>query len=213
MIIAIYSDKCRMTKFWMMRTRRFFNEYLIWMVMKYVVLCIVVFLFSLCVSQEGVEEEEPVISVTPVVTEEPVMIPDEALEGMITRYFAALNQQDLTTLESLTHPYYGDEVKPFLDYVIENGLTFEIISLSFLMDEVEFRKMTEILSDEEFKEQVGARGVSYEVELRVTANNEIYEGFYLFIELGETETGWTILDPALLQLVIEGTLEVFQSEE
>jgi len=202
-----------MTEFWMTRTRRFFNEYLIFMIMKYVVLCIVVFLFSLCVSQEEVKEEEPVISVTPVVTEEPELIPDEALKGAITRYFTALNLRDLTTLESLTHPYYRDEVKPFLNYVIENGLTFEIVSLSFLMDEEEFRKMTEILSDEEFKEQVGTRGVSYEVELRVTANNEIYEGFYLFVELGETETGWTILDPALLQLVIEGTLEVFQSEE
>lgn len=183
------------------------------MIMKYVALCAVVFLFSLCVSQEVVEEKKPVISVTPVITEEPAIIPDEALRDMISRYFIALNQRDLTTLESLTHPYYRNDVKPFLDYIIENGLTFEIVSLSFLMDEVEFRKMTEILSDEEFEEQVGFRGVSYEVELRVTSHNEIYEGFFLFIELGETETVWTVLDPALLQLVIEGTLEVFQSEE
>ncbi|MBU7042376.1 MAG: hypothetical protein HXS47_02200 [Theionarchaea archaeon] len=177
--------------------------------MKYTAICIVVLLFSLCVSQEETVKESQDVSVTPLVTGPP--IPHEVLKDIITDYFQALNQRDMSTVTSLTHPYYIQDVGPFLDYVIDNNLLFDIVSISFLMDEEEFREMTEILSDEEFQEQVGSRGVSYEVELHVTMDAEVYEGFYLFIELGETESGWYILDPALLQLVIEGTLEVYQS--
>jgi hypothetical protein len=193
--------------------QKIFNEIFDLSSMKYVAICIVVFVFSLCVSQPEPIEDKPEISVTPVVTAEPTVVPDDVLDELIRRYFNALNQRDLTTLQSLTHPFYSSDVNPFLDYVVEHNLSFDIVSLSFLMDEIEFREMTEVLSDEEFKEQVGLRGVSYEIELYVTKGTEVFEGFYLFVELGETEDGWKILDPGLLQLVIEGTLEVFQSEE
>ena len=168
----------------------------------------VVFLMALCVGQEEVPEQLPEQTQPP---EKPV-IPDELIQDIIKDYFEALNLRDLDTLKSLTHPYYLDDVQPFVEYVKENNITFAITSVSLLMDQDEFREMTKNMSDEEFAQQVGKRGISYEIELSITQKDETYEEFFLFVELGETDDGWKILDPYLLQLLIESELEVFQEE-
>jgi hypothetical protein len=150
-------------------------------------------------SEEELSEEEP--------------IPDDLIQSMIVAYFEALNQRNLATLESLTHPFYADDVQSLSEYIDQNDLSFEIVSVSFVIDEEDFREMTRNLSDEEFAHQVGKRGLSYELELIVTQKDRSYEEFFLFLEFGETDEGWKVLDPYLLQLVIEAGLEVMQSQE
>jgi hypothetical protein len=181
---------------------------------------LVVLLVIMCIGQEEAPElaQEPnegQLSGEPpeeeLSEEEP--IPDDLIRSMIVMYFEALNQRNLATLESLTHPFYAEDVQPLLEYIDLNDLSFEIVAVSFVVDEEDFRELTQNLSDEEFAQQVGRRGLSYELELIVTQGDKIYEEFFLFMEVGETDEGWKVLDPYLLQLVIEAGLEVIQSQE
>jgi hypothetical protein len=133
-------------------------------------------------------------------------------EEIITLYFESLNQKDLVGLEDLTHPFFVKDAEELLDFVTNQKLTFEITETSPLMDEEEFREMTKGLSDEEFAEQIGKRGISYEVIVTITTPDTTYKDIYLFIELGETEGGWKVVEPNVLQLLIETSLEVAQTE-
>lgn len=180
--------------------------------MKYKAILIVL-LVAMCIGQkEPVSEEIEEVEEPPPETLPPV--PDDEIKDMVHAYFDALNQNDLTTLEELTHPFYVKDAQPFLEYISENNITFELTSISLLMKEEEFRsEMTKNLSDEEFAQQVGIRGVSYELELTLRKQGKSYPGCILFVEVGETEDGWKILDPSILQLVIESYLEVIESEE
>lgn len=175
--------------------------------MRYSVIFIVL-LMTLCIGQKEVPDQVPEETQLP----EKPPIPDELIQDIVRAYFEALNQRDLDTLKSLTHPYYIEDVQPFIEYVKEENITFAIVSVSLLMDQDEFREMTKNMSDEEFAQQVGKRGISYEIELSITQKGETYEEFFLFVELGETDDGWKVLDPYLLQLLIESELEVFQEE-
>lgn len=175
--------------------------------MRYSVILIVL-LMTLCIGQKEVPDQVPEETQPP----EKTPIPDELIQDIVRAYFEALNQRDLGTLKSLTHLYYIEDVQPFLEYVKEENITFAIVSVSLLMDQDEFREMTKNMSDEEFAQQVGKRGISYEIELNITQKDETYEEFFLFVELGETDDGWKVLDPYLLQLLIESELEVFQEE-
>jgi hypothetical protein len=170
----------------------------------------IILLMALCIGQEKVPEEQVQEELLP---EETPSIPDDLIKNMILSYFEALNQRNLNTLKSLTHPYYAADVQPFLEYVSENSMTFGVVTVSFLMDEDEFREMTKNLSDAEFSEQIGKRGLSYEVEMSVTTHDATYEEFFLFVYVGETDSGWKVIDPYLLQLLIESELEVLQLEE
>ncbi|MBU7030132.1 MAG: hypothetical protein HXS48_24580 [Theionarchaea archaeon] len=180
--------------------------------MKYKAIFIVL-LMAMCIGQKGPEEEvEEVEKTLPPDVLPPV--PDDAIRDMIRTYFNALNQNDLTTLEGLTHPFYVKDVQPFLEYIGGNNISLELTSISLLMKEEEFRtEMTKNLSDEEFAQLVGIRGVSYELELTMTKQGISFPGCVLFVEVGETEDGWKVLDPSILHLVIESYLEVMESEE
>lgn len=69
------------------------------------------------------------------------------------------------------------------------------------------------LSDEEFAQQVGERGLSYEIQLTVTKGDKTYEEFIVFVYVGETADGWKVLDPSLLQILIETELEIMELED
>jgi hypothetical protein len=172
---------------------------------------LVVLLFALCLNQgedAGTPSETPSL---PPESSQP--IPHSIIQDMIRDYFSALNNRDLGELKSLTHPYYESDIPLLLDYVKDEKITFTVVSISFLMDADGFREMTANLSDEDFTEQVGKRGLSYELILKVTKGEKTYEDFVIFVEVGETETGWKIIDPELLQLLIESEIEVMEAEE
>jgi hypothetical protein len=133
-------------------------------------------------------------------------------EEIISSYFGNLNQRDLAGLEDLTHPFFVNDVEELLDYVTNQKLAFEITETSPLMEEEEFREMTKGLSDEEFAKQIGKRGISYEIIVTITTPDTSYDDIYLFIELGETDEGWKVVEPNVLQLLIETSLEVAQTE-
>lgn len=175
----------------------------------------VILLVTMCIGQEEMAEEVEVYEESPPETEPPreevEPIPEDLIQDVVEAYFEALNQRDLTTLKSLTHPFYGEYVEPFLEFVSEKDITFEIVSISQLADPDEFEVLMKNLSDEQFAQQVGKRGLSYEIELRVIKAGESYEGFIVFVYVGEVEEGWKVLDPETLQLVIEAELEVIES--
>ncbi len=180
--------------------------------MRYRIL-VVILLVTMCIGQEEAPEEIEVHEETPPPpTEGPPPIPENLIQDVIEAYFDALNERDLNTLNSLTHPFYSDYVKPFLDFVSQNDLTFEIVSVSQLADPDEFRELMKNLSEEQFAQQVGKRGLSYEVELRVIKGGKTYEGFVIFVYIGEVDETWNVLDPETLHLVIEAELEVIESE-
>lgn len=173
----------------------------------------VVLLFALCVNQVEVPPERTPAETHAVPPEGSQPIPDSTIKNMIRDYFSALNNRDLEKLESLTHPYYKTAIPLLLEYVKNEEITFTVVSVSFLMDADGFREMTANLSDEEFTEQVGKRGISYEVELEVSKKEETYQDFIVFVEIGETDNGWKLVDPELLQLLIESEIEVRELEE
>ncbi|MGC1120611.1 MAG: hypothetical protein WBA22_05915 [Candidatus Methanofastidiosia archaeon] len=159
----------------------------------------VVFLVLLTAACVGQQSEVP---------QETQLTPEE----IIDLYFESLNQRDLAQLEDLTHPYFVKDAEELLDFVTNQKLTFEITEASLLMEEEEFREMTKGLSDEDFAEQIGKIGISYEVIVTITTPDTSYQEIFLFIELGETEEGWKVIEPNVLQLLIETSLEVAQTE-
>ncbi|MBU7024580.1 MAG: hypothetical protein HXS40_10485 [Theionarchaea archaeon] len=159
----------------------------------------VIFLVLLTAACMGQQSEQP---------QEKQLTPEE----IISLYFDNLNQRDSAGLEDLTHPFFVKDTEELLDFVTNQKLTFEITETSPLMEEEEFREMTKGLSDEEFAEQVGKRGISYEVIVTITTPDTSYKDIYLFIELGETDEGWKVVEPSVLQLLIETSLEVAQTE-
>ncbi len=174
---------------------------------------LVILLVALCINQAEPEEvqkeiEEEEQSPPP----EDRQLLDSTNKTAIEAYFSALNQRDFNSLQSLTHPYYAQDVQPLLDFVIQNDLSFTVNSVDPLMDEEGFRGEMSYLSDEEFSNQVGKRGLSYEVVLTVTKGDVSYEDFIVFVYIGETEEGWKVLDPYMLQLLIEAELEVKESK-
>ncbi len=177
-------------------------------------LILLALLVALCIGQEKpvekVQEQTQEVTAEP---EEDQQLTDSAVQTLVESYFAALNQRDLSTLTSLTHPYYVEELLPFLEFVSQNDISFTIKSVSRLMDENEFRELEKGLSDEEFTQQIGKRGLSYEVVLAVTKGGTTYEDFTIFVEVGETEQGWKVLRPYVLQVLIETELEVRDSEK
>ncbi|MGD2250679.1 MAG: hypothetical protein PVF58_19965 [Candidatus Methanofastidiosia archaeon] len=172
---------------------------------------LVVLLFALCLNQA--EDAETPLETPALPSEGSQTIPHSVIKDTIRDYLSALNNRDVGELKSLTHPYYESDIPLLLDYVKEEKITFTVVSISFLMDADGFREMTTNLSDEDFAEQVGKRGLSYELILKVTKGEKTYEDFVIFVEVGETETGWKIVDPELLQLLIESELEVLELEE
>ena len=174
---------------------------------------VLILLVTMCIGQKEVPEETEVYEETlPPPTEEPPPVPENLIQDLIEAYFEALNKKDLNALNSLTHPFYSDYVKPFLEFVRKNDLTFEIVSVSQLADPDEFRELMKNLSEEQFAQQVGKRGLSYEVELRVIKAGKTYEGFFVFVYVGEVDGTWNVLDPETLHLVIEAELEIIESE-
>ncbi|MBU7013807.1 MAG: hypothetical protein HXS52_07150 [Theionarchaea archaeon] len=157
-----------------------------------------IFLILLTAACIGQESEQPQVMATP--------------EEIITSYVEGLNQRNLAEIEDLTHPYFVNDAEQLLDFVTNEKLRFEIAGISLVMEEEEFREMTKGLSDAEFAEQIGKRGRSYEVIVTVTTSDTSYEEILLFIELGETEEGWKVIEPNVLQLLIETSLEVAQAE-
>ena len=179
--------------------------------MRYGVIFVVV-LLVMCIGQEESSELESGEEQIPAETLPPV--PDDALKDMIHMYFEALNQRDATFLEKVTHPFYTAEVQPLLDYVSDNNISFEITSASMLMKENSFRReMMKTMTEEEFAQQIGRRGVSYELELVIAKQDKSYPYCFLFIEVGETEDGWKVLNPSIFQMVLEEYLEILESEE
>lgn len=181
-------------------------------------LVLLILLVTLCIGQEKpaekvqeqVQEETPEVTVEP---EEDQQLIDSSVRTLLESYFDALNQRDLTVMTSLTHPYYTEEILPFLEFVRENDISFTIKSFSLLMDENEFRESEKGFSDEKFAQQVGKRGLSYEVVLTVAKGGTIYDDFIIFVEVGETEQEWKVLEPYILQVLIETELEVRDSEK
>jgi len=171
----------------------------------------VILLMAMCMGQKEVSEQQEVEEESPPPDTKPP-IPDDVIKELIYAYFDALNQRNLSTLTELTHPLYVLDVQPFLEYVSENNISFELVSISLLMEEEEYREMMKNLSDAEFAQKVGKRGVSYELVLIMTKQDKSYSDCPLFIELGETDDGWKVLDPAILHMVIESYLEVVESE-
>ncbi len=181
--------------------------------MRYKIIFLIL-LVTMCIGQEEAPkvaevEEKPLPE---EVEPEPEVVPHEVIQDMIVSYFGALNQRDLDTVQSLTHPYYASDAKSFLDYVSQNNITFKVDSISQIMDQSEFREMMKNLSDTEFFQQVGKRGLSYDVELTVTKAGKSYKAFFVFVYVGELEDGWKVLDPELLQILIETELEVMEAE-
>lgn len=175
----------------------------------------VILLVTMCIGQEPQQEvaeevESPAYEELP---EEEPPPPDELIQGLIQAYFDALNQRSTDQVTALTHPYYASDVSVLMDFVTQNNISFTVTSFSSLMDEEEFREMMKSLSDAEFAQQVGKRGFSYEVVLTVTKGDAVYEEFVIFMEVGETEEGWKVLDPYTLQAIIEAELEVKESEK
>jgi len=170
-----------------------------------------VLLFAMCIGQEEAPEEEQVTE-GPLPTEEPP-IPDNLIQGMVATYFEALNNRNMDTLQSLTHPFYGRDVPSLLTFVSQNNLVFVVKFVSRLMETHEYREIMSNLSDEEFAQQVGERGLSYEIQLTVTKGDKTYEEFIVFVYVGETADGWKVLDPSLLQILIETELEIMELED
>ena len=182
--------------------------------MRYKIIFLIL-LVTMCIGQEEappVEEVEEILLPEEEVEPEPEVIPHEVIQDMIVSYFGALNQRDLDTVQSLTHPYYASDAKSFFDYVSQNNITFKVESISQIMDQSEFREMMGNLSDIEFIQQVGKRGLSYDVELTVTKAGKSYKGFFVFVYVGELEDGWKVIDPELLHILIETELEVKEAE-
>lgn len=155
----------------------------------------VIFLVLLTAACMGQESEQP---------QEVQPAPEEIIDS----YFEGLNQRNLSELEDLTHSYFAEDAELLLDYVKNQNLTFEIVEISLLMKEEEFREMTKGLSDADFAEQIGKRGRSYEVIVTIITPDASYEEIFLFVELGETDDGWKVIEPSVLQLLIETSLEV-----
>lgn len=175
-------------------------------------------LIALCIGQEKPPEEEP--EEEPEVTVEEILpetlppVPDDVLKGIIRAYFDALNQRDLNTLQELTHPYYAADAPLLMQFVSKNNISLELTSVSMLMKENSFKRdMLKTMTEEEFAQKVGVRGVSYELELILRKQDTSFPDCFLFIELGETEDGWKILDPAMFQIVLEEYLEILELEE
>ena len=175
--------------------------------MKYKVV-FVVLLLTMCIGQDKQPESEEEL-----LPETLPPIPDGEIKELIQTYFDALNKGDISTLQKLIHPFYAGDIPPFLDYIRRNDISFELNSTSILMKEKEFRETMKSLSDVEFAQQVGRRGVSYEVELTITKEGNAYPYCFLFVEMGDTEDGWKVLDPSMFQLVVEEYLEIMESEE
>ncbi len=175
---------------------------------------LVVLLIAMCIGQEKQSEEIEEVDETSIPPSTPPPIPDSLIKDIIQNYFDALNQRDLNTLEELTHPFYVSDAAALMDFVRKNSISFESISLSILMREEEYKsEMLGTMSELEFAEKVGKRGLSYELELVIVKLGKSYPDCFLFIEVGETEDGWKILDPLMLQLVLESYLEVIESGE
>ncbi len=170
-----------------------------------------VLLVAMCIGQEETPEEEQVTE-EPLPTAEPP-IPDNLIQGMVATYFEALNNRNMDTLQSLTHPFYSKDVPSLLTFVSQNNLVFVVNSVSRLMETQEYREIMSNLSDEEFAQQVGERGLSYEIQLTVTKGDKTYEEFIVFVYVGETADGWKVLDPSLLQILIETELEIMELED
>lgn len=175
---------------------------------------LMVLLVAMCIGQEKQSEEIEEADEPLIPTSTPPPIPDSLIKDIIQNYFDAMNQRDLNTLEDLTHPFYVADAAVLMDFVRKNNISFESLSLSILMDEEEYRnEMLGTMSELEFAEKVGKRGLSYELELVIVKLGKSYPDCFLFIEVGETGDGWKILDPLMLQLVLESYLEVIESEE
>ncbi|MBU7017937.1 MAG: hypothetical protein HXS44_10540 [Theionarchaea archaeon] len=175
---------------------------------------LVVLLIAMCIGQEEPSEESGEGVETSLPPSTPPPIPDGLIKSIIQSYFDALNQRDLDTLEELTHPYYVADAAVLMDFVLKNNISFKSISPSILMEDEEYRsEMLGTMSELEFAEKVGKRGLSYDIELIIVKLGKSYPDCYLFIEIGETEDGWKVLDPEMLQLVLESYLEVIESGE
>ena len=173
-----------------------------------------VLLIAMCIGQEKPPDEIEEANETSAPPSTPPPIPDSLIKDIIQNYFDALNQRDLITLEELTHPFYVADAAVLMDFVWKNNISFESISLSILMGEEDYKsEMLGSMSELEFAEKVGKRGLSYELELVIVKLGKSYPDCFLFIEVGETEGGWKILDPLMLQLVLESYLEVIESGE
>jgi hypothetical protein len=174
----------------------------------------VVLLIAMCIGQEEPSEEIEDITETTIPPSTPPPVPDSLIKDIIQNYFDALNQRNLYTLEELTHPYYVADASLLLEFVLKNNISFEIVSKSILMEEEEYEsEMLKTMSEEEFAQKVGKRGLSYDLELVIVKLGKSYPECFLFIEVGETEDGWKVLDPSMLQLVLESYLEVIESSE
>lgn len=173
-----------------------------------------VLLIAMCIGQEEPSKEVEDIVKPSAPPSTPPPIPDGLIKDIIQHYFDALNQRDLKTLEELTHPYYVADASVLLEFVQKNNISFESISKSILMKEEEYKnEMLATMSEEEFAKKVGKRGLSYGLELVIVKLGKSYPDCYLFIEVGETEDGWKVLDPLMLQLVLESYLEVIEAGE
>lgn len=139
-------------------------------------------------------------------------IPDDAIRTMITTYFEALNQQDADTLMSLTHPSYITDIPSLLKYIRENSVSFEILSISLLMDQKEFRETVERSYKRDMMEPKFSRGLSYDTELMFTKAGKSYHMTAFYVDVAETKKGWKILDPLVLQTMAEIELEVIEKE-
>jgi len=154
------------------------------------------------------ENEEPSIQ-----KEGSQPVPDDAIRTMITTYFEALNQQDADTLMSLTHPSYTTDIPSLLKYIRDNSVSFEILSISLLMDQKEFREAMERSYKEDVMEPKFSRGLSYDTELMFTKAGKSYHMIAFYVDVAETKKGWKILDPLVLQTMAEIELEVIEKSQ